>query len=59
VYTPTGLWDFVGPDARQAEQQVRCRVGVWSLPFELCRERFHVPHLVERVLRGDPTLMDP
>lgn len=59
VSTPDGKWDFNGPDASAAEAQVRCRVGSWSLPFELCRERFYAPNLAKRVLSRDPTLLEP
>ena len=36
-----------------------CRVGDWSFPLDSCEERFVVPGLLQRVMAGDSSYLEP
>jgi len=56
VFTPTGRIEIFGDAARAYPI---CRVGPWSLPFEVCEERFSVKGLAPRALAGESAYLDP
>jgi WD40 repeat protein len=56
VATPRGHVELFGDAARVYPI---CRVGPWSLPFEVCEERFAVKGLAPRALAGETSFLDP
>jgi WD40 repeat protein len=52
VTSASGRVEFLG-DAAKAEQATVCRVGVWSLPWEACRDRLGRAGILDSSLRGE------
>lgn len=51
------LVELLGPDAKADD--VYCRVGPFTFPFDLCRERFEVPGMLAQALAGDASYAEP
>jgi hypothetical protein len=43
--------EMLGADAKGAGPF--CRIGVWSFPFDLCRDRLEAPGMLSSVLAGE------
>lgn len=54
-----GYIELSGPDSPRFEGSISCVIGDNRYPFSLCRERFLVPGLVARTLRGDTSYRMP
>ena len=59
LFTPTGHIDFMGTEACAARELAVCRIGPYSLPFDVCEERFYIPGLLPRILAGDTAYLEP
>jgi WD40 repeat protein len=59
VTTPDGYFDILGPDAESLRRLSRCGSDGWSLPLEVCEERFRVPGLLANVMTGDDSFREP
>lgn len=42
-----------------AAQRLACRIGAVNHPFHLCQERYQVEGLLQKVLRGDTSYLEP
>jgi len=51
--------DFVGPDSCAGPPLVRCRIGGYSFVFDVCRERFHTPAILAKLLDQDVSYLEP
>lgn len=58
AFTADGHLELFG-DIAASRKYSTCRVGPLSFSIELCEERFVVPGLVARVMRGDRSYRDP
>lgn len=59
VTTPDGYFDLFGRDADALRRLSRCASERWSMPLDVCEERFHVPGLFAKVMDGDEAFRDP
>jgi tetratricopeptide (TPR) repeat protein len=59
LFTPTGHIDFLGTEACAARALAVCRIGPYSLPFDVCEERTYSPGLSAKILAGDLSYLDP
>jgi WD40 repeat protein len=57
--TPDGYFDLFGRDGDTFRRLSRCASSQWSLPFEVCEERFLVPGLFAKVMDGDESFREP
>jgi WD40 repeat protein len=51
--------DFVGPDACSAHGVLRCRIGSYSFPFDVCEERLYAPGIFAKFLNEDKSYLEP
>ncbi len=58
--TPAGHIDFLGADACHVRDKLaRCRIGPYSVPFEVCEERFYTPGLLANLVAEDSSYLEP
>jgi hypothetical protein len=57
--TPDGYFDLFGRDADALRRLSRCASERWSMPFDVCEERFLVPGLFAKVMDGDEPFREP
>ena len=55
--TPDGYVEVFPRD--RAHGSLGCNAGTITLPFDVCRERYEVPGLWQRILRGDNSFRSP
>jgi hypothetical protein len=51
--------DFTGTEACAARELAVCRIGPYSLPFDVCEERAYTPGLLANILTGDTSFLEP
>lgn len=59
VTTPDGYFDVFGTDSDDLRRLSHCASERWSMPIDVCEERFRVPGLLAKLMEGDESFREP